>query len=77
MSYKNEHLLSIFFVKNTRRSVGYACVFCLDYQQNLSIFIHDINYLKWYNLLFFLSTSPNFPYIARLCASNLVRIKKK
>jgi len=48
MSYKNEHLLSIFFVKNTRRSVGYAYVFWLDYQQNLSIFIYDIDYLKWY-----------------------------
>ena len=48
MSYKNEHLLPIFFVENTRRSLGYVCVFRFDYQQNLSIFIDDIDYLKWY-----------------------------
>ncbi len=48
MSYKSEHLLSIFFVENTRRSIGYACVFRLDYPQNLPTFIYDIDYLKWY-----------------------------
>ena len=41
--------IPIFFVENTRRSLGYVCVFRLDYQQNLSIFIYDINYLKSYN----------------------------
>ena len=49
MSYKNEYLLSIFFVKNTRRSEGYACVFRLDYQQNLFIFTElTINWAKCY-----------------------------
>ena len=51
MSYKNEHLLPILFVENTRLSLGYVCVFRLDYQQNLSIFIDDIDYLKWYKIL--------------------------
>ena len=50
MSYKTKHLLSIFFVENTRRGEGYACVFRLDYQQNLFTFIYDSDYLKWYYL---------------------------
>jgi len=47
--YPHELLFFLFPVENTRRSVGYVCVFRLDYQQNLSIFIYDIDYLKWYN----------------------------
>ncbi len=39
-----------FFVKNTRLSSGYACVFCLESNKNIPYYFGPFYKTHWYNI---------------------------